>query len=254
MPRNQRKEAFDLKGSIDRNSYEPAYVQLMNLLKSQIASGQFPPGSRLPSEAQLCKKYNISPMTVRRSINLLIDQGMVDTTQGKGTFVKPIALSSVNFSLTEFVDILKEDGASVRLLELNAVKASPEAAAHLAIDPGDRIIYIRRLIYLDKDPVLYHQEQLVCDPKRPIVEDEMEVTSLKGLFTGLNQSGLKKGQVAINATQLSDQEAGWFRLPMGSPAIRLEHLFFDFADQPVSWGWFVCHSERVLFRAAVGPW
>ena len=254
MPRNQLKETFDLKGSIDRNAYEPAYVQLVNLLKSQIASGQFTPGNRLPSEAQLCKKYDISPMTVRRSINLLIDQGLVDTTQGKGTFVKPIALGSVNFSLNDFVEILTDDRATVQFLEVNAGLASPEAAAQLAIKTEDRVISIRRLIYLDKDPVLYHQEQLVCDPRRPIVEAEMEVTALKGLFTGTNQSGLKKGRVAIQAATLSDQEAEWFHMPQGSPAIRLEHLFFDFTDQPVSWGWFVCNSRHVRFRANVGPW
>ncbi len=254
MPRNQLKETFDLKGSIDRNAYEPAYVQLVNLLRSHIASGQFSPGSRLPSEAQLCKKYDISPMTVRRSINLLIDQGLVDTTQGKGTFVKPIALESVNFSLNNFVEILSDDRARVRLLEVNACLASLEAAEQLAIKPDERVISIRRLIYLDQTPVLYHQEQLICDPKRPIVEAEMEVTALKGLFTGDKQSGLKKGRVSINAALLSTQEAEWFEASPGAPAIRLEHLFYDFSDMPVSWGWFVCNSKQVNFRANVGPW
>lgn len=191
-------------------------------------------------------------MTVRRSVNLMIDQGIVDTKQGKGTFVKPIALSSVNFSLGDFVGIITDDRARVRLLGVNASLASPEVASQLSIEPEERVISIRRLIYLEQDPVLYHEEQLICDTKRPLVEAEMEITALKGLFTGKNQSGLKRGDVAIVATRLTEQEAEWFQLPKDSPAIRLEHLFFDFDDQPVSWGWFICNSRHIHFRATLG--
>ena len=63
--------------TIDRNSYEPAYAQLVRILQGQIAAGMFRPGDRLPSEAQLCERYSVSPMTVRRVINILVDQGVV---------------------------------------------------------------------------------------------------------------------------------------------------------------------------------
>ena len=82
---------------IDRDACEPAYAQLANILRRQIAEGAFRPGDQLPSEAQLCRTYGISPMTVRRSINLLSDQGVVNTAQGKGTFVKPLELGTAVF-------------------------------------------------------------------------------------------------------------------------------------------------------------
>ena len=83
---------IDEQDSIDRTASEPAYAQLAFILRSQIASGMFRPGDQLPSEAQLCRRYDVSPMTVRRSINLLSDQGVVNTAQGRGTFVKPLQL------------------------------------------------------------------------------------------------------------------------------------------------------------------
>ncbi|MBU2468440.1 MAG: GntR family transcriptional regulator, partial [Proteobacteria bacterium] len=54
---------------IDSESYEPAYSQLVNILRRQIAAGLFRPANVLPSEAELCRRYKISPMTVRRAIN-----------------------------------------------------------------------------------------------------------------------------------------------------------------------------------------
>ena len=89
---------------IDRDSFEPAYLQLANLLRRQIADGVFRPGDQLPSEAQLCHRYEISPMTVRRSINLLADQGVVNTAQGRGTFVKALELSTASFDLQGLQD------------------------------------------------------------------------------------------------------------------------------------------------------
>ena len=79
---------------IDRTSDEPAYAQLADIIRRQIGEGVFRPGEQLPSEAKLCQRFGISPMTVRRSINLLADQGVVNTAQGRGTFVKPLALST----------------------------------------------------------------------------------------------------------------------------------------------------------------
>ena len=60
---------------IDRNSFEPAYLQLANIFKKQIALGLHRPGSKLPSEAEIRRRYKISPMTVRRAVGLLLDQG-----------------------------------------------------------------------------------------------------------------------------------------------------------------------------------
>ncbi|MFN2217400.1 MAG: GntR family transcriptional regulator, partial [Anaerolineae bacterium] len=84
---------------IDRTLYEPAYAQLVGILRGQIAAGVFRPGDRLPSEAQLCERYSVSPMTVRRAVNILVDQGVVIAEQGRGTFVKPLELGTAIFNL-----------------------------------------------------------------------------------------------------------------------------------------------------------
>ena len=67
---------------IDRDSYEPAYAQLANILRRQVAAGLFRPGDQLPSEAMLCRSYQISPMTVRRTINMLAEEDPHLDTQG----------------------------------------------------------------------------------------------------------------------------------------------------------------------------
>ncbi|MGC8827160.1 MAG: GntR family transcriptional regulator [Anaerolineae bacterium] len=238
--------------TIDRDSYIPAYVQLADILRQQIAAGVFKPGDQLPSEAQLCRRYNVSPMTVRRVINMLVDEGVVVAIQGRGTFVKPIELGTAFFSLQDFQNLFtNQEKSRVKLLETRILSADQRTAQKLAVEPGRRVVFIRRLIFQAGQPVLYHKEYLVYDPYRPLIEAEMEVTSLYGLFSGKG-TNLKWGELAIEATVLTEEEAELLKSPAGTAAFRLEHIFYDFEDHPVSWGWFICPSNRLRFRTTVG--
>jgi DNA-binding GntR family transcriptional regulator len=238
---------------IDRKSFRPAYMQLVNILSGQIGSGEFRPGRRLPSESQLCERYDVSPMTVRRAINILVDQGLVTTAQGKGTFVKAMELSTFTFGLDELRDFFrKNERTRVKLLEVRIVKAEPEIAVRLNLVAGARTIHIRRLIFRDTEPVMCHEEYMVYDPGRPVVEAEMEVTALYGLLNGSGGTSLKRGDLSIDATVLKEEEATLLQAPPGLPSFRLEHTFYDFDDQPVSWGVFIVRGDRLRFTAAVG--
>jgi DNA-binding GntR family transcriptional regulator len=239
--------------NIDRQALDPAYAQLVNILKDQIAKGVYLPGNRLPSESELCKRYRVSPMTVRRSINCLLDQGIVTTIQGSGTYVKAPDLGGVTFGLEEFHNLFKDkERTRVKVLEVVIVKADEATAMRLALRPGERVILIRRVLIRDGDPILYHKEHLIYDPTRPIVEGELEVTSLHGLFVGTGETKLKKGDLSIETTVLTKEEADVLNTMHMQPAFRLEHIFYDFDDRPVSWGRFVCRGDRLKFTTTVG--
>lgn len=238
---------------IDRDSYEPAYVQLANILRRQIAGGVFRPGDQLPSEAQLCHRYGISPMTVRRSINLLADQGVVSTAQGRGTFVKALELSTASFDLQELQELFSHQSAGdIKLLDVRVVSADERTARKLMLDIGAPVIYIRRLFTQDDTPVFYHRAYLVYDPTLPIVEAEIDVTSLQGLFTSGSNSVLKWGQLSIEATLMNEEEACLLKKSLPAAAFYLEHVFFGYENRPISWGWFIIPSERLHFKAEIG--
>jgi len=238
--------------TIDRRSYEPAYAQLVNILRQQIAAGTLRPGDQLPSESQLCKLYHVSPMTVRRAINILVDQGIISTAQGSGTFVKAVDLSAATFDLQELQTLFSDKEASVKLLEAHVALADERVARKLAISVGKRVIYLRRLLCRQSEPTFYHREYLIYDPTRPLVEAEMEVTSLQGLFDGTGSSVLKHGDLTIEVTVLNEEEAHVLHVPALTAAFNLEHVFYDLDNQPISWGWFICRGDRLRFTTKVG--
>jgi len=69
-------------------SGRPAYAQVADALRAEIRTGRFPPGSQLPSYEALMKKYAVSITVVRSAVRELKTEGLVQTHQGKGAFVR----------------------------------------------------------------------------------------------------------------------------------------------------------------------
>lgn len=69
----------------------PLYRQLDAILRDQIAGGQIQPGDRFPSEAELCLRYGVSRATVRQALEALENEGRLERTPGRGTFLRSAA-------------------------------------------------------------------------------------------------------------------------------------------------------------------
>jgi GntR family transcriptional regulator len=72
---------------VDKRSATPLYVQLADEIEADIKSGKLVPGQKLPSETYYMQWHDLSRVTVRNSIKLLRERGLVYTIQARGTFV-----------------------------------------------------------------------------------------------------------------------------------------------------------------------
>lgn len=235
-------------------SYEPAYVRIANALSEQIAAGVFRPGDQLPTEPQLRAQYRVSPMTVRRAIGLLLDRGLVTTVQGKGTFVRALDMGEAIFRLQEITESWTEDdSAEVLLLEARIKPADEEVAAVLEVEAGTPTVYLRRLVKREQTPLIYQLAYILYDEHRPLVEVELQITSLAGLLRSARAEGLPGGWLTIRAVSLDSEAAANLELPVGSPALCLESLFHDFDGRPLSWGRFLCRPDQFQLTSHLGP-
>ena len=191
-------------------------------------------------------------MTARRALNILLDEGLVSATRGRGTFVKPLMFGSATFGLQALEELFNGERTSVRFLSVKTTVATQRISQKLGVPVDGKVISIRRLLSRDGEPVANHREYLIFDPMRPIVEAEMGITSLQGLFDGRGETVLKRGDLGVQATVLTEEEARLLNAVTGSAAFRIEHIFFDFDEQPVSWGWFIVPGNQLRFSATVG--
>jgi DNA-binding GntR family transcriptional regulator len=72
--------------AIDIKSPSHPYMQIADQLRAGIASGEIT--DRLPSLTKITGQADVAPNTVRRAIKILVDEGLVYTVPGRGTFVR----------------------------------------------------------------------------------------------------------------------------------------------------------------------
>ena len=141
------------------------YRQIADDLRDQITAGNLPPGSQLPTEPKLAASYGASRSTVRLAIGLLIQQGLVETRQGIGTYVTqpPTPLTVVlsreeDWRAGETADAaLQPTGEpatrpTTARFQAETTTADAETAAALKIAEGTPVVLRRTQRYLDKDP------------------------------------------------------------------------------------------------------
>jgi GntR family transcriptional regulator len=74
---------------IELDGIEPLHQQLAAVLRARIQDGTYPPGSRLPSIAELCAESGLTNTTVQKALRLLKTEGLIRGFKGRGTFVVP---------------------------------------------------------------------------------------------------------------------------------------------------------------------
>ncbi len=142
---------------INPNSIIPMYKQVLDILKSRITDQEYTPGSKLPSEADLMKQFGVSRITVRTAINELVEDGVLERSQGKGTFVAlPKSTHPADDSIIGFSRscILAGKTPSTRLLSIEWTFPTEKQAALWNITTKDRIIRSKRLRYVDDKPAM----------------------------------------------------------------------------------------------------
>jgi len=116
------------------------YARVKQHLKQGLASGRWPPGSLMPSEAELVAAFNVSRMTVNRALRELQAEGLVHRTQGVGTFAAQLHKVSSQLTINDLHDEIVARGHEHHVLMLGGPRggSDPEReGVRPRLHPGD---------------------------------------------------------------------------------------------------------------------
>jgi GntR family transcriptional regulator len=138
-----------------KESSVPLHIQLADAVRGRIKRRELLPNDRIPSERELCARYEISRITVRKALSTLIQEGLILAVSGKGTYVAETPLREELSPLSSFTQDLERRGmqASSKVLDLSVIPATGELAARLHIPRGAELVRLERLRLADGLPI-----------------------------------------------------------------------------------------------------
>lgn len=215
----------------------PRYYQLKEILEKRIQSGEFEPGDQFPTDQALCQEYGLSRGTVRRAVELLVEEGRLEREQGRGTFVSPSKLSPVFFRLADFAEDMRQRGRepATRLLRLRVVSADEAIAARLQIPAGEEVMEIVRLRLADGLPLAYETRYLAQRLCPKLLDEDLEGESIHSLLIDKYDIPLVRACHTIEARVLTGEAAELLQVEPGSAGFLVDRVTYTTGDRPVTW-------------------
>lgn len=233
-----RGDAVEVRGTIDRDSLIPYYHQLKELVRDEITSGRWPPGSQIPSEPQLCETFGVSRTVVRQALKELENERLLRRRKGRGTFVRERKIPGrLVQNLTGFHEDMQAQGLSPRTVVLaqDVVPASETVAEQLRIPVHGEVVRIERLRSVNGEPIVLVTTYLpfsMC----PALE-RVDLTD-RSLYKAMEETcGLKisHGRRAVEAISASESDARRLQIDEGEPLVYIRSVTYLADGQPVEY-------------------
>lgn len=230
--------------TIDRFGQEKLYIQLTKIFLDEITSGRWQLEQQIPTEEDLCKKYDISKITVRQAINNLVTEGYLTKIQGKGTFVTccaPGAGLAMKTRLTG--DMFGEEVKAKKEILFKGLKEPPEDVGNY-LKTNDSIYCITSKRLVDKEPA-YIEESFIRSNLFPGIE-KADIAA-GSLYSVLQEIGIKKifkVVQTVEAQLVKGEYAESLGIRDGAPLLVVHRLLLSYDGSPVAYTRFLGRSDK----------
>jgi GntR family transcriptional regulator len=224
--------------SLEKNSI-PLYVQLEQIIKSQIVTGELLAGEQIPTEKELAETYRVSSITVRQAILDLVQEGLLLRKQGKGTFVMPGLMNIKNIMTLSIRgdtnDVLPEglQSQKVKVLDIVRANASTRVAKALGIAEGAELFRIRRTRSDNNVLLSYVKNYLPLHVGEKITKEDLLAHPMLHILRNKIGLALKNGVQYIMAVVADYEIASALSVRISSPVLYLETIISAEGDHPV---------------------
>jgi len=218
------------------------YQQIADELRGRVAVGSYAAGRVLPSEAELSAEFDASRVTIRRALETLRDEGLVDARQGFGWFVAAAPLRQTLGQLVTIEGQMAESGVEPqrKIIEFAFVPATGRVRAALR---SDNVLRVKRINLADGEPFAVVTVWCPAELGQHLSRRDVERSPFYELL-GIDLGGATQ---TIGADSVSPADAVLLGVPAGSPVLCCERLTKDTHGRPVLLSEHVFPAHRTEF-------
>lgn len=202
----------------------PLYRQIRDSLASEIQD-LYKAGELLPPEKELAMRFGVNRHTLRRAIDELVADGIVERQHGKGVFILEPAICYSIGSKTRFTETLHDQGKSTasRVLRKQIVPARGNVASQLQMPEGDEVIFLETLREVENNPfcIISHFLPFQLYPE---VYRQYVAGSLHQFVASHYGIELKRTESLISAVLPEADDARILNMPRHAPILRVKSI------------------------------
>ena len=216
----------------------PRYQQIRDDLSRRIGAGEWAPEKAIASEAEMSQSYDVSIGTLRKAIDLLVADGVLTRSQGKGTFVRRPNFDS---SLFRFFRFKSRNGESVmpsaKILNREVVVPDDTVRAALRLGSKERAIHLSRVRMIDSEPVLAEEIWVPREGFEPLAKLRLDDFGdlLYPLYEKVCKQSVATATDSLRVEQAGQSIASLLRIPVASPVILVHRTARDLTGKPLEW-------------------
>ena len=223
----------------------PKYHQIYLVLREQLREGRFDLG--LPGELSLMQQFGVARVTMRRALDLLVQEGLIERVPGRGT--RPVPRNKLQAQkpaanrgegqrarLTGLLENLVTMGlhTTVKVLGVDVLPAPDEVAKTMRLPVGEKVQKAERVRSTDEGPLSHITTWVPYRFAQGFGKAEL---ARKPILVLLEESGVKVGRAeqTISARLADADMARHLDVSVGSALLAVRRLIYDDQDQPVQW-------------------
>ena len=217
-------------------SDRPLYDRVRQRLIEGVSQGEWRPGEAIPTEAQLAAAFGVSIGTVRKGVDSLVAERVLVRRQGKGTFVTAHDAGQLFF---HFFHVVPRVGAKaypeVRTVSFRRDRADAASARALGIAPHDKVLRIRNVLSLAKQPVIVDDITLAAELFPGLTEKAFvsRGNTIYHLYQSRYGINVLRTDERLRAVLASGDVAQLLGVAAGAPLLEIRRVALTFRDRPV---------------------
>ena len=234
---------------INKNSPLPLYYQLKESILNAVKNKDFEVGERLPSERELAEYHNISRMTVKKAVDILVDNGYLIRKQGSGTFVTDYQQSYSISPLLSFTKEMEKKGLNytTKILSFTEIK-DQNAAAKMNLNPNAILFKLERLRLIENKPFLLENTYLAADNFSDLKKEDLENNSLFQIIKEKYNIQLSNAEAEVEAVIFNASIAGKMEIKEGMLGLYFEQFSKNENEEIIEYTSAYYRNDNYKFR------
>lgn len=231
----------------------PLHIQIRDKLMGRIADRVWKSGEALPGEDRLAEEFSVSVGTMRKVIQGLVHEGVLERKQGKGTFITSTYERNSMLRFVRFTNPSQSRIPRAKILTLTVQEADAQIAEKLDIKTGAKTIYMHR-IRLDGDEVILAEHIWLSHKLFSKLIAHLQKESPPLLYPVYDEICGVRAVRALDELAMDhmpDTDAALFNIPAGSACMRIQRAMRDLNGDVIEWRISYVPSDRFHYTVEI---